>query len=131
MCTNSTNKLIVNKQLVLQKPEVFFEKYENNQKYEIYINEHISKNKKNKVNLIPVLNVENLHISIFTSFEFGEFQPLRNFKKAPSNKLITENTNSCNEPNHPFTNYLQNNETVELRFPDLEKMKLFFKTYID
>ncbi|CAG8755625.1 6409_t:CDS:1, partial [Gigaspora rosea] len=52
-------------------------------------------------------------------------------KKALPNKLINENINSCDKPNHPFTNFIQNNEKVKLCFPDLEKIKLFFKNYID
>ncbi|CAG8843240.1 6904_t:CDS:1, partial [Gigaspora margarita] len=39
MCTNATNKLIVNQQLILDQPETFFEKYTRKNDYEIYINE--------------------------------------------------------------------------------------------
>ncbi|RIB03796.1 hypothetical protein C2G38_2224045 [Gigaspora rosea] len=156
MCTNSTKKLIINKQLVLQQPEIFFEKYARNQKYEIYINEreiiHIIKTNNNividifrKCVLKRYLKEKKkqsrfntclkcgkfTYITILEKFEFGKFQLLKNMKKALPNKLINENTNSCEEPNHPFTNFLQENEKVELRFPNLKKMKLFFKTYID
>ncbi|CAG8825511.1 26453_t:CDS:1, partial [Gigaspora margarita] len=39
MCTNATNKLIVNQQLLFDQPKPFFEKYTKKNDYEIYINE--------------------------------------------------------------------------------------------
>ncbi|CAG8470913.1 10845_t:CDS:1 [Gigaspora margarita] len=156
MCTNATNKLIINQQLVLDYPKIFFEKYAQKNNFETYID---------KREIIYIVNINNnISIAIFlkcvlkrylkeqnqqarfnicmkcgkftynqvySKFSFGKFRPLGNLKQALPTGLITENINCCDEPNHFASNYLQEGEKVDLQFLDNTKMKLFFKTFID
>ncbi|CAG8799402.1 1232_t:CDS:2 [Gigaspora margarita] len=132
MCTNATNKLIVNQQLILDPPEIFFGKYARKNDYEIYINEHeiiyIVETNDNtpiatflKCVLKRYLKEENMKSRFNTCLKCGKFTyiPVHsnftfgNVKEEPP-ALITENANSCNEPNNPFTNYIQKNEKQNL-----------------
>ncbi|CAG8816778.1 2233_t:CDS:1 [Gigaspora margarita] len=156
MCTNTTNKLIVNQQLILDQPETFIEKYTKKNDYEIYINESeiicVIKTNNNipiaiflKCVLKRYLKKENqqaqfntcmtyrkfTYTPVLERFEFSKLQSLNSIKHTSSNRLITENINCCNEPNILFTNCIQKDMKIDLHFPDHIRIKLFFKTFID
>ncbi|CAG8806303.1 31103_t:CDS:1 [Gigaspora margarita] len=145
MC--SIKELVIDNQLTLQLPEVFFNTYYTTE-YQYYIDErekiyvvkkndnividiflkcvlkrYLKEQKKDwRFNTCPICwELSFYYVEGF--YEFGE-NPEYDFKN------IKETLNHCRIYDHPFTNFVRENEKIELRKIQLDKVLKFFNQYV-